>query len=66
MHKPKENKYYQDHEVYGVLQQAQDEVVYEKWRRRVEEKKKELLTEKTLLDILFPWTITIERRKHYE
>jgi hypothetical protein len=46
-----------------VAQQAQDELNYEKFRKRVEEKKIEFLTRKSFWSKLFPYRLNIERIK---
>lgn len=46
-----------------IIQQAKDELAYERFRKAVEEKKIELLTRKPFWSKLFPYRLNIERIK---
>jgi len=48
-------------DVAHVLEQAKEELKYEKFREAVEKKKLELLTKKPLWAKLFPFKITVQR-----
>ena len=55
--------FYQDDVKHAPMTQAKLEINWDEYRAAVEDAKEKILTYKPWYDKLFPWKITIERKK---